>query len=574
MIEQLRIQHLGVIAEATLELGAGFTVITGETGAGKTMVVTALNLLMGQRADASAVRSGADAARVGGVVHVSDEQVIERVEDIGGVIEDGELMLTRTVSAEGRSRASVGAAAAPISALAEISQSLFVVHGQSDQLRLRSASAQRDMLDRFGGQRLLEVRNAYQRTFRERTSVEQHLVELTTQRDAREAEARTLLEQLESISAVDPQPDEDIELKQRIEVLSNSEQLRAATAAALAALSSEAENPMSSDAQQLVDLAIRELERATNSDARLSSIVDSLQVASMQIAESARELSRYAADLDLGGPAELAEANERLASINQLLRQFGDTTQEVIDYGERSAKRLTELEGDDETIVRLSEQLESLRQSESELARQLTQLRINAAKQLDEQVTRELRQLALPDAQLLTQVTDSSPSIHGCDSVTLMLSPHPGADPRPIAKGASGGELSRVMLAIEVVVAQVDPVATFVFDEVDAGVGGAAAIEIGRRLSRLARTAQVIVVTHLAQVAAFANNHITVVKDSTGGFTQSSCQTLSESEKLTEIARLLSGLSDSESALTHAAELVQMGEREHAGAHPADNVST
>jgi DNA repair protein RecN (Recombination protein N) len=309
---------------------------------------------------------------------------------------------------------------------------------------------------------------------------------------------------------------------------------------------------MSRDASSLVDEAVREVERVAGHDQRLEAVLETLRSASFQLADAARELAAYAADLDQEGPGELAQANDRLAALTGLFRVYGADSAAVVEYAADAARRLTELDGD-------AARLEQLDDEERSLADRLSELRADAASRLSELVTVELRQLALPDAEFVVRVTPlDALGGSGGDEVQLLLSPHPGAQPRPIAKSASGGELSRVMLALEVVVAGVDPVPTFVFDEVDAGVGGAAAIEIGRRLARLARSSQVIVVTHLAQVAAFANNHLQVVKDSSGGFTESSCRRLEGEERLAEMARLLSGLSDSGSALEHAAELLAL----------------
>ncbi len=559
MIEQLRIRDLGVIADTTLSLGPGFTAITGETGAGKTMVVTALGLLMGERSDAGAVRVGADAARVGGLVRTEDPTVAELVEDAGGEIEDGDLTLTRTVSAEGRSRASVGGSAAPVGSLARLAERLFAVHGQSEQLRLRSAAAQREMLDRFGGAELLAVLADYQEAHEHRRALTATFAELRERRDERRSEAEQLRSQLEEIEAVDPQPGEELELKQRIDRLGNLEELRSATSAALRAISNDGDDPYASDATGLIDEALREVERVAASDERLAGVAETLRSLSFQVSDAGRELASYASDLDQDGPAELAIANERLAQINALLRQYGADTAAVIAHGAAAAARLTELEGDDDRLESLEAELVRAAERERELAAQLSGMRRTAAESLGELVTAELHQLALPDARFVAEVRPAELGRFGADEVRLLLQPHAGAAPRALAKGASGGELSRVMLAIEVVVAASDPVPTFVFDEVDAGVGGAAAIEIGRRLARLARTSQVIVVTHLAQVAAFANNHLQVVKDSAGGFTQSSCRSLDGEDRLAEMARLLSGLSDSESALAHAAELLELG---------------
>lgn len=559
MIDELRIRDLGVIVDATLPLGPGFTAITGETGAGKTMVVSALGLLMGERSDAGAVRAGAAQARVSGIVQTEDTAVAELVDEIGGELEDGELVLSRTVSAEGRSRTSIGGSNAPVGSLGKLAEHLFAVHGQSEQLRLRSVSAQRATLDRFGGAALSEALTAYRAAHRERRALAAEVSELTDARDERAAEAARLRAELDEIAGVDPQPGEESELTARIDLLSNSESIRAATATAHEALATDSDDPMSRDAGNLVDAAVRELERVAAHDQRLSEVLDVLRGVSFQVADAARELAAYGADLDVDGPGELARANDRLAALTALFRMYGADSVEVIEYSARAAARLSELDGDDDRIEGLAERLEQVGAEERSLAERLTVLRSGAATELSRLVSAELRQLALPDAEFVVEVSPlEALGNSGGDEVQLLLSPHPGASPRPIAKSASGGELSRVMLALEVVVAGVDPVPTFVFDEVDAGVGGAAAIEIGRRLARLARTSQVIVVTHLAQVAAFANNHLQVVKDSAGGFTQSSCQRLDGDARLAEMARLLSGLSDSESALEHAAELLAL----------------
>ncbi len=559
MIEELRIRDLGVIADATLELGPGFTAITGETGAGKTMVVSALGLLMGARSDAGAVRAGAEAARVGCLIRTSDPRVVEAVSEAGGDVSDGDLILSRTVNAEGRSRASAGGSAAPVGLLTKLADHLFAVHGQSEQLRLRSSTAQREMLDRFAGATVQSLLAQYQRVHSERRRVAAELSELTAAREERAAEAAQLRQELEEIAAVDPQPGEEAELRQLIDRLSNLEELRAATAAAMQALNAESDDPYAVDAGTLLETAARELERVSDSDERLGGLAARLRGVLDQVNDAARELAAYASDLDQDGPGEFARSNERLAQITALLRSFGASETEVIERSRTGIARLSELEGDDARLDQFAAQLFELEAQERALAADLTAARQAAATALSELVTAELQQLALPDARFVVEVAPCELGRTGGDEVRLLLQPHPGASPRPLAKGASGGELSRVMLALEVVVAAVDPVPTFVFDEVDAGVGGAAAIEIGRRLARLSRTSQVIVVTHLAQVAAFANNHLQIVKDSAGEITQSSCRRLQGEERLAEMARLLSGLSDSRSALEHAAELLALG---------------
>ncbi|MFT4136145.1 DNA repair protein RecN [Microbacterium sp.] len=568
MIEQVQLRGLGVIAEATLPIGPGFTAITGETGAGKTMVVTGLGLLLGQRADSGAVRSGAAQAVVEGVWIVpEDGAVADRVAEAGGQVEpigDGraELYLSRTLSTEGRSRATVGGRTAPAGVLAELADQLVVVHGQSDQLRLRSAAAQRDALDRFGGEPVAGALAVYREAHAAWAELSREHDFLVAARDARAREAGELRRDLAEIAAVDPQPGEDVELARRVERLANAEELRVAASVAHAALSGDGDEP---DVAGLLASARRTLERAATSDAALGAFADELAEIGYRAADVAAGLSAYLADLDETGPLELDAAQARRAELGALVRLHG-SLDAALALRESGAARLAELADDGERIERLAVQREQAASALDDAAAALTAQRERAAVRLGEAVTAELRELALPDARVLVTVEPGAESAAGRDEVTILLAPHPGAEPRPVARGASGGELSRVMLAIEVVIAATDPVPTFVFDEVDAGIGGAAAIEVGRRLARLAETSQVIAVTHLAQVAAFAGNHLSVRKSSDGSVTASSVHALTGAEREAEMARLLSGMPDSEAALRHARELLALAGRSAAGA--------
>lgn len=561
MIEQMTLRDLGVIAEASLPLGPGFTAVTGETGAGKTMVVTGLGLLLGARADAAAVRAGAAGAVVEGVWIVpAVGAVVDRVAEAGGDVEpigDGqaELYLGRTLTAEGRSRASVGGRSAPAGVLAELADHLVVVHGQSDQLRLRSAAAQRDALDRFGGAPIATALDRYQTAHAHARALSVELEALTTQRSDRIDEAARLREVLAEIEHVDPQPGEDIELAQRADRLANVEELRLAAATAHSALSSDEDQP---DVTGMLSDARRALERAAGSDPALAAHAATLEEIGYRVTDVAGDLSAYLADLDDSGPHELSTVLDRRAALNALIRVHG-SLEETLALRDSGAARLLELDDDDDRVERLTVEAGAAASSLDRAAQELTAARTEAAGRLGAAVTEELRALALPDARVEVSVTPGAESTAGRDDVALLLAPHPGAALRSVAKGASGGELSRVMLAIEVVIAGTDSVPTFVFDEVDAGIGGAAAIEVGRRLARLAETSQVIAVTHLAQVAAFANNHLSVVKSSDGSVTASSVHALSGTDREAEMARLLSGLSDSTAALEHARELLSLG---------------
>ncbi len=561
MIEQITLRDLGVIARATLPMGPGFTAITGETGAGKTMVVTGLGLLMGARSDAGAVRAGADQAAVEGVWIVPEHgAVAERVADAGGEVEPigggrGELYLGRTVTSEGRSRASVGGRTAPAGVLADLAEQLVVVHGQSDQLRLRSSAAQRDALDRFGGEEIAAPLAEYRAAYEHERAVSAELSDLTARREERAREAAQLRSDLDELEQLDPQPGEDVDLAARAERLAHAEDLRLAATQAHAALSQDDDTP---DVVGLLADARRALERAAANDPTLQAHAATLEDLGYRAADLATELSGYLADLDESGPHELAAVEERRAAVGALVRAHG-TLDAALALRTEGALRLADLDDHGDRVERLRAESDEAHKRLDAAASALSDVRRRAADRLSAAVTEELRALALPDARVVVAVEPAAPSAAGRDDVTILLAPHPGAEPRPVAKTASGGELSRVMLAIEVVIAGADAVPTFVFDEIDAGIGGAAAIEVGRRLAALAQSSQVIVVTHLAQVAAFANNHLSVVKSSDGSVTASSVRALDGEEREAEMARLLSGLADSPAALEHARELLTLG---------------
>lgn len=560
MIEEMRLRDLGVIAEATLPIGAGFTAITGETGAGKTMVVTGLGLLLGQRADTAAVRSGSRQASVDGVWVVAESgAVADRVREAGGELEPiggglAELLVARSISAEGRSRASVGGRSAPVGVLADLADDLVVVHGQSDQLRLRSQSAQREALDRFGGEVVAGALAAYRDAFERFGGIDRRLEEVHNGRDSRAREAADLRQFIAEIEAVEPHVGEDVELAQRAERLAHAEELRLAAATAHELVSGESD---AADAAGLVAEARRGLERAAARDEGLQDAADEAADLGYRLADLAASLSRYLADLDEAGPQELAAVAERRAAVSGLVRTHG-TLDAALELWTTGSARLAELDDDDGRITRLTEERSAAASVLDDAAALLTGARAAAADRLAAAVTAELHDLAMPDAEVVVTVEPTAASAAGRDEVQLLLAPHPGAPARSVSRSASGGELSRVMLAIEVVVAATDPVPTFVFDEIDAGIGGAAAIEVGRRLARLAETSQVIAVTHLAQVAAFADNHLSVIKQSDGSVTASSVRRMEGAQREAEMARLLSGLADSDAALSHARELLSL----------------
>ena len=574
MLEELRITSLGVIDESVLELGPGFTVITGETGAGKTMVVTALGLLLGGRADSGAVRTGARAARVEGLVRVGDGPLAAAVDEVGGEVEDGRLVLARQISAEGRSRAFAGGASVPVSALSALADPLVAVHGQSDQHRLLRPAAQRDALDSFAGVKAAGLRTEFRASYDRLRATEAELAEVVASARERAREADLLRFGLGEVEAVDPQPGEEASLAAEESRLGFADTLRSAAEQAREALSSE---DGAVDALGTVSTARKLLDGVRDHDAEAAGLADRLAEVSYLLSDVAADVSSYASGLETD-PARLAAVSERRAALVALTRKYGETVDEVLTWAERSSARLLELDGTDERIDRLDSRRADLRATLAKTGTALSTARLRAAKRLGAAVTRELASLAMPHARLTVEVSQHDDpsglavgertlrmSASGLDEVELLLAANTGADARPLGKGASGGELSRVMLAVEVSLAATHPVPTFVFDEVDSGVGGKAAVEVGRRLAMLARHAQVVVVTHLPQVAAFADRHVVVVKSSDGTVTSSGLTVLDDSGRVRELSRMLAGLEDSETAIAHAEELLATAQEARAG---------
>ncbi|TDQ47546.1 DNA repair protein RecN [Actinorugispora endophytica] len=557
MLEEVRIQGLGVIDDAVLELSPGFTVVTGETGAGKTMVVTGLGLLFGGRADPQRVRPGADRAVVEGRLTVPPGgRVAGRVAEAGGELDEDVLIVSRSVSAEGRSRGTLGGRSVPVSLLAYLADDLVAVHGQSDQQRLLRAERQRAALDRYAGEALTKTLSAYSAAYRRHREVAESLEELTTRARERAQEADMLRFGVEEILAAEPREGEDAELLAEETRLAHADALRVAATTAHEALAGDPASDVEVDVAALLAAARQALTAVREHDAELAAVADRLDEVSYVLSDAATELASYSESVD-ADPARLAAVQERRSLLTQLSRKYGATTDDVLAWAEDAAKRLAELDGDDERIEALAVEEEELRGRMTELADRLTGIRSETADRFGAAVTEELAALAMPHARVAVRLTTGAQfGPHGRDDIELLLAPHPSAPPLPLNKGASGGELSRVMLAIEVVFAGADPVPTFVFDEVDAGVGGKAAVEIGRRLARLARRAQVIVVTHLPQVAAFADAHLVVEKSNDGMVTESGVTRLDRSGRVRELSRMLAGLEDSELGRAHAEELL------------------
>ncbi len=548
MIEAIGIRNLGVIESAQLELQPGFTALTGETGAGKTMVLNALSLLLGGRADSSAVRTGAQQLFVEGAWRISDAELKSTVEELGGEIENGTLLVNRSVTSDGRSRAVLGGAQTPAGALADLAAKLVTVHGQSDQLRLRSIAAQRDALDEFAGDSMRSSKQAYAMSFAAFKEIQARLERLQSAASSDQRRVSELRELLIELDRLSPSRGELQDIEERINRLANVESLRISAASSHGALAEPEPSAL-----ELLGIAARSLE--TSTDAELRELGTRLRAVTANASEISAELASFLIDLE-ADPAQLEQLQLRKAALVQLERRLGMELDQIIDAVPTWQAELLDLDSSDEQLEKLEIQLEATLSQLSLAASKLSQARAAAAEDLVLRVSKELADLAMQGNRFSVSVTALGEfEASGNDRVEFLLA-NAGSEPRPLAKGASGGELSRIMLAIELVLAGDHPMPTMIFDEVDAGVGGQAAVELGRRLRRLSEKTQVIVVTHLPQVAAFAHQQIQVSKEISGEITKSSIQLLSQMERRRELARMLSGNPDSEVALKHAEELL------------------
>lgn len=555
MIEELQIRDLGVIQEATLSFHPGLTVLTGETGAGKTMVLTALGLLVGERSDAGAIRKGSNQTSVEGRWKLStNHEVVTKAIDAGALVEDGELILARTVATDGKSRAVIGGRSAPIGLLSELGEQLVVVHGQADQIRLKSAIAQRNALDQFAGLDFAETLVLFGKHFQSWTEAKEVLEDIRTNQAGRLREAAELEESLDYLAKLAPKPNEDIELAELANRLTHTEDLRIAATLAHEALATETFD--ASDAIGLVGKARKALEAVQARDSALEHQVNSLREIGSSLNDVAAGLSGYLAGLESESGMTIDQVQERRSELNVAIKRFGGSLDAVIAFQVEGQQRLLELDSSTDRIDAIEQLVSELEMQARDLASKLSSARTKAAEELSKRVSEELAGLAMSGSKLHVKVeSGESLTASGADTVAFLLESYAGAEPRPIGKGASGGELSRIMLALEVVLASTAETPTFIFDEVDAGVGGATAIELGKRLAALAKKAQVIVVTHLAQVAAFGDQHLRVTKTSDAQFTASDVQVLDDQTRTEELARMLSGLSDSQAARENALEL-------------------
>jgi DNA repair protein RecN (Recombination protein N) len=563
MITELRITDLGVINDATISLHPGLTVVTGETGAGKTMIVTGLGLLLGGRADPRSVRRGAGRARVEGRFKIEKAELLNRVSEAGGELDDDELIVARHVTAAGRSRAYLGGAQVPASVCADLTAAVVKIHGQAEQDRLTESDRQRQLLDRFAGAAVLEPLARYSDLWVEDRRARAELAKLHKEAQSRAREIDLLRFGLEEIERIRPAPGEDVALAAEARRLQSADDLRDSAQSAVYALAGSDDE--AGGALAMVYAARKAFESAVSRDPAAAPLGDRLADASYQLTDLTADVARYLDGLE-SQPGRLEQIAERRAQLSTLTRKYGTTCDEVLHWAAESVVRLAQLEQSDERIATLAGRVEELTTELMTLAAQISTARQEAAARFSDLVLGELAALAMPHARLTFEVRSADLGPWGADRVDLLFAANPGSEARSLGRVASGGELSRVRLALEVVLAADREAVTLVFDEVDAGVGGKVAVEVGRRLARLSQHSQVVAVTHLAQVAAFADRHYVVVKADDGRVTTSGVVQVADGDRAVELARMMAGLDTTKSALAHAGELVELAASARASA--------
>lgn len=558
-LEEVSIRSLGVIESSNIEFKSGLTVLTGETGAGKTMVLTALGLVLGDKSDADLVRVGAERATVTGKFRVTKE-IENLIEENGGEVEDHSAVITRTVSAQGKSRISIGGALTSTNFVSELSEKLIEVHQQSSSLKLTKPHTARELLDAFGSISLTD----YEIVFNNYRDLKSRIKDLKTQMARRDLEIAELTDFASAFNALKPQINELQSIENSLGKLGAVEEINQALSLALNALENEDVSAMN-----LLNQARKELDPIRDKDKELEELIENFNEKLLDLQDLTSNLTSYLSSLE-ADPKQFAALQERKSAINSLIKKYGKGSDRELAYqqllidGENVNDRLKDLSGGEQRILEMERELAVLFNGLKDEAQKITKSRIKYAKILSDLVTQEIKNLSMPNAFLEINVTtedsesESSYQPFGIDTIEILFCSHQGGKALPLNKVASGGELSRVMLAIEVVIADKQNIGTYIFDEVDAGVGGKAAIEIGRRLSNLSKKAQVIVITHLPQVAVWADQHLVVKKNEGGSVTQSDVLEVSANEREREIARMLSGQEQSQTAQQHASELLQI----------------
>ena len=551
MLTELRIRNFAIIESVTLPLGQGFNVLSGETGAGKSIIVGALGLLLGERASGDLIRSGAEKATVEGVFDVAKVRGIAELADERGIdVEDDTLVLKREIAANGRGRAWINGAPVTATVLAEIGRQLVNLHGQHDAQTLLDGESQRRILDAFGGAE--SQSDLVRRISGELSGVRREIASLSSRRADAEKRADYLRHVAKEIEDARLSPGEDAKLEDEARVLENADELRTLATALNEALSGE-------EASVLTQLGFAQrpltsIERIDPSAARMQELFDAGFYA---LQELARSVEDYAGSVDLD-PARLEEVRQRRDRLFGLLKKYGPTLDDVIGAGRSARAELDLIDTAQFDLANLTTREADARRRLSAEAEKLTDMRLSAGKKIAKSVDALLPQLGMPDGKFsVALVSRDEPTAEGAEDVEFRVALNVGHDDRPLARVASGGELSRVMLALKTILARVDQVPTLIFDEVDAGIGGRVGLQVGDTLRRVAKEHQVFAISHLPQIAARAHHHIVVAKGAKGGVTTADISVLEGTSRVNEIARMLGGDPESKVSRAHAKELLE-----------------
>ena len=573
MINDLRIQNIGVIEDVSLEMSAGFTVLTGETGAGKTMILTAFQMVIGEKADNNLVRANEKTAVVEAFIQVpNDKNIRARLEELDIAIEDGGTQLSRTIAREGRGKIILGGRSVPSATLEEITQSSITIHGQGDQVLLNKPNYQRELIDQFAGQEHLKMLQNYQELYAKYVETRKRLEELNKAGSQNALRISQLQESLKELTEANLEIDEEITITERINLINNSEDIFESLALADKLLNGGEDSSGSISSQ--INSARKALDAAAAKSDRIASLRDQISNLEAEISNVASDVNRDLSSLDRD-PATIDKLESRRALIKKMLTKYGPTSKDALANIQIFQNQLLDIEDLPAAIENVEKEIKTILKDLSQMAQILHDTRIDSALNISKAIEKELTSLSIPNAKFQVSVeTNDDPQglkitisgkdhlllfdNHGVNQISFEFSANPGQPLRPITKVASGGEMSRIMLAVELVFSQNVAAKTMIFDEVDAGIGGAAAIEVGKRLKALAQHHQIVVVTHLPQVAAFADKHLKVEKSATGNVTTSSVTELDQNARVTEIARMMAGIEDSASALEHARELLGM----------------
>ena len=575
MINDLRIQNIGVIEDVSLEMSNGFTVLTGETGAGKTMILTAFQMIIGEKVDSSLVRANEKSALVEAFIKVpQDKELRQRLEELDVAIEDDGTQISRTIAREGRGKIILGGRSVPSATLEEITQSSITIHGQGDQVLLNKSSFQRQLLDQFAGESHLANLIKYQDIYSKYVETKRKLEELKKAGGQNALRIAQLQESVKELNDAQLEVDEEVSITERINLINNSEDIFESLALADKLLNG-AEDGTTSVTSQL-NQARKALDTAASKSERISSLRDQISNLEIEVSTLARDVNRDLASLDRD-PATIDKLESRRALIKKLLTKYGPTSKDALENIKKFTEELATIEDLPSAIESVEKEIQMQLSELAVSAQKIHDSRVDSSTKISQAIEKELKSLSMPNADFKVRIETSEDQAglkikvdknethlhfdnYGVDQISFEFSANPGQPLRPISKVASGGEMSRIMLAIELVFSKSGASKTMIFDEVDAGIGGAAAIEVGKRLKALAKNHQIVVVTHLPQVAAFADKHLKVEKSASGNVTTSSVIELDSGARVTEIARMMAGIQDSASALEHARELLGMSQ--------------